>query len=288
MQKNEEYVIFRIINNNVVTSLDEQSSEVVLMGKGISYKKKVGDCVDFASIDKVFVLKGKEKNRYMDIIKHISIQYFDIAADILEMAEKELNVKANPIGYIMLADHIASAIERAKDNIFIENEMLKEIRFFYPKEFEIGKKALNIVEAQFHIKLPIDEAGFITFHIISLSEGMDSASRQRLRMINAVIEMVESYFTINFDRESIYFERFLTHLKYFCVRTYAKDNEAKQGDSDDFLYRMLKIQYPEVTKCTELIQEYLMYNYQIKVSNEEKGFLIVHINNLLMNSTIAT
>ena len=44
------------------------------------------------------------------------------------------------------------------------------------------------------------------------------------------------------------------------------------------------MQYPEITKCVELVQEYLDYNYQIEVSTEEKGYLIIHINNLLIKT----
>lgn len=283
MQK-KKYTIFRIINNNVVTSVDEQSSEIVLMGKGISFKKKVGEVIEDKDIEKVFVLRGKEIKRYLDIIEHIPIQYFDVATAILEMAETELNMKSNPIGFIMLADHIASAIDRANENIFLENEMLEEIRFFYPKEFEIGVKALDIVTARFHIELPVDEAGFIAFHIVNLSEGsIDGVSRQRIMMINKVVELTERYFKVKIKRDTIYFERFLTHLKYFFIKNRADSIRVRQSQGDDFLYDVLKNQYPEVAKCAALIQEYLKDNYQIEISNEEKELLIMHIKNLFAN-----
>ncbi|MBL1058311.1 PRD domain-containing protein [Ligilactobacillus salivarius] len=37
---------------------------------------------------------------------------------------------------------------------------------FYPKEFTVGKEALDIINQQFGIKLPEGEAGFITMHIV--------------------------------------------------------------------------------------------------------------------------
>lgn len=40
-----EYVIQRLINNNVVFSLDESGKEIILFGKAIGFGKKRGDTV---------------------------------------------------------------------------------------------------------------------------------------------------------------------------------------------------------------------------------------------------
>lgn len=284
MSKNERnrYIIFRIINNNVVTSLDEQEAEIVLMGKGISYHKTIGDYVDREEIEKIFVLKGKEKNRYLDVIEHIPSQFFDIAMELLEMAEKDLHVKASPIAFVMLADHIASAVERLSERIVLKNEMLSEIKHFYPGEYAFGKNALRYIEEKYGYALPLDEAGFLAFHIINLSEGnMKRKSDERMKLINKVIEIVETYFNLKLDPDSIYYERFLTHLKYFSSRVFTKQKEPEETKKDDFVYRMMKVQYPQTEKCVALVQEYLDYNYHICVSDEEKGYLMIHINNML-------
>ena len=247
-KRNDRYVLFRIINNNVVTSLDENNAEIVLMGKGISFHKKIGDYIDAESIEKIFVLKGQEKKRYLEVIEQISPQYFDMAMEILEMAEKQLQVKANPIGYVMLADHISSAVDRMNEHIILKNEMLNEIKHFHPAEYEIGKMALKQIKDAYDISLPIDEAGFIAYHIINLSEGGGvKQDDKRMKLVKKVLEIIENYFNIRMNQDSIYYERFITHLKYFGARVFSQDTN-KMGNNDDFLYRMMKIQYPEITK----------------------------------------
>lgn len=288
MRKNkaDKYIIFRIINNNVVSSLDGQESEIVLMGKGISFQKKVGDYVDTNKIEKIFELKGKERSRYLDIVENIPSDILDLSMEFLDQARKECDIKVTSISYIMLADHIVSAIERAKDHIPLKNEMLTEIKRFYPNEFELGKKAIAMIESNYGVALPIDEAGFIAFHIINLSEGsFQHKNDERLKLVNKILEIVESYFDKKLDKDSYYYERFLTHLNFFSTRVFSSQNEEQK---DDFLYRLMKIQYPEITKCVELVQEYLNYNYQINITSEEKGYLIIHINNLLKKSEIVT
>ena len=286
-KENKVYQISRVINNNVIASIDKQDVEIVLMGKGIAFNKKVGDFVNTKDIEKVFVLKGQDKNRYLDIIDNIPAKFLDFAIKIIDMAEKELKITASPIAYIMLADHLNFAVERAQKKLYLKNEMLNEIRNFYKKEFEIGQIAIAQINQEFHTHLPADEAGFIAFHIMNLSKDFNSKeSKQRLTLINKVVEVVENYFDFTLDKESIYYERFITHLKFFSVRAFSK--KEKQLQENDFVYRMMKVQYPEIAKCVAIVQEYLDYNYQIKVTNEEKGYLIIHINNLLTNSKIVT
>lgn len=280
----ENYEIVRIINNNVITSFDDKGQEIVLMGKGIAYLKKVGDNIHKEDIEKVFILKDEEKKRYLDVIEAIDAQYFDIALEILEYVEYQLRIKANPIGYIMLADHIASAVERTKKGILIKNEMMGEIKTYFPKEFEVGKSALLLLRDELGVDLPEDEAGFIAFHIINMSDG--TKNEERTVFIEKVVEIVENYFRLSFNRESFHYERFITHLKYFFSRMLKGVNDIEDGD--DFLYRMLKIQYPETEKCVNIIQEFIQFNYKISITNEEKGYLIVHINNLLMKSKMVT
>ena len=52
-------LIHKILNNNVVVILGKNDEEQIVMGKGIAYKKKIGDYIDDNIIDKVFTLTDK-------------------------------------------------------------------------------------------------------------------------------------------------------------------------------------------------------------------------------------
>ena len=60
-----------------------------------------------------------------------------------------------------MVDHIYTAVVRAKDNILVKNALLWDIQRFYKEEYQIGKKALEIIEKKTGVLLPNDEAGFI-------------------------------------------------------------------------------------------------------------------------------
>lgn len=52
--------IKRILNNNAVVSLDENENEVILLGSGIAFKRKIDDEIPLCSVDKIFSLKKSE------------------------------------------------------------------------------------------------------------------------------------------------------------------------------------------------------------------------------------
>ena len=54
-------IIHKIINNNIVSSLDENHNEIILMGRGIAYQKSRGEVVPDEMIEKQFYLKNDFK-----------------------------------------------------------------------------------------------------------------------------------------------------------------------------------------------------------------------------------
>ena len=55
--------------------------------------------------------------------------------------------------YITLIDHISLFMEREKKNITFENPLLLDIKQIYQKEYLLAKKARNIIERYFDIRV---------------------------------------------------------------------------------------------------------------------------------------
>ena len=101
-------------------------------------------------------------------------------------------------------------------------------------------------------------------------------------MIKDIIAIVQDYFEIKFDEDSFYYQRFVTHLKFLVFRIFKdKDTDESSSIRDDFFYRVSKVQYPEIHKCVNLIEEYLDFNYSLTMATEEKGYLVIHLSGLL-------
>lgn len=105
-------------------------------------------------------------DRFKELVASMSIDYLQTANAIIEYAEGQLNCRLNDSIYISLTDHIHMAIHRIRHGILIKNMMLLDIKRFYEKEFLIGEYALKLMNKNFDVALPEDEAGFIALHMI--------------------------------------------------------------------------------------------------------------------------
>jgi beta-glucoside operon transcriptional antiterminator len=51
--------ITRVLNNNVLVVVDENQLEKVVMGRGIGFKKIVGDSIDPSTVEKEYALSSR-------------------------------------------------------------------------------------------------------------------------------------------------------------------------------------------------------------------------------------
>lgn len=274
--------IARILNNNVVIVLDEKHNERVVCGKGIAFSKRIGDSVDESQINKIFVLQNQIMNKkFQAIVADIPLEHLQIASRIIEMIKLESGKKLNDSIYITLSDHIHTSIQRFLEGINIKSPMKWDIRRFYEQEYLLGIKALEIVNEHFKIQLPEDEAAFIALHIVN-SE-MDDSDIQQVTEITKIMQeisnIVKYYFSIEFDVNSVYYYRFITHLKFFAQRLLTK--KTYDENTDDDLLMAVKKKYQTSYKCVEKISEFILRKYKYALSNEEKLYLTIHIERII-------
>ena len=51
--------IDKIINNNLIRTFDNNGKEVLVMGCGLEFQKKIGDTVDKSKIEKIYSIENK-------------------------------------------------------------------------------------------------------------------------------------------------------------------------------------------------------------------------------------
>ena len=206
--------IVRVLNTNAVVSSDQEGRELIITGAGIGFKKKKGENLDEALADKTYYLESVDDSRRLqEVVKEISEEYLEIVSRIVKTAREE-GLKVRDSLYVTLTDHINSAVDRYRENIALKNMMKLEIRKFYPKEYEIGLRAVQWIQEQNDENLGEDEAAFIAMHIVSaeLGSGSNVDVNKITKLINAVLQIVRIHFKIEFNEKSISYERFLTHL----------------------------------------------------------------------------
>lgn len=107
-------IINKVINNNVLSTHDENNREIVLMGKGIGFQKKVGDEVAEDKIEKKFVLDSEDEvGKFSELIEMIPHNYLNLSVDIISYAQQVMSKRLSPSIYISLTDHINFLLERS-------------------------------------------------------------------------------------------------------------------------------------------------------------------------------
>jgi len=274
-------IITKILNNNVVLSVNKANEEVIYMGRGLAFKKKVGDEIDPAFVQKEFVLKDSFNSLQMQqLFSDIPVEEIEVVKKVIDLAENELQAELSTSIYITLTDHLHYAISRFKEGIEMPNPLLFETQKFYPKEFTIAEKALHLVLNDLGINLPETEAGFIALHIVNGEQGNENmqTTMQMTEMVRDILSLISRYFGKSFDIQSLSYQRIVTHLQYF-VQRYLKDEIGEE--KDEFLFALVQSKYPKSFQAVQRINDYLTKMYEKPIEQAEMIYLTIHIQRLV-------
>ena len=272
--------IFKVINNNVVSILDEQGNEQIVKGKGIGFQKKTGDIIEKSSIEKRFILSdNSEYDHYATLLKQMPIEILNFVSDALDHAGVVLNKRFTDTTIISLADHIFATMVRYEKNCMITNPILWELKRYYKAEYEMAMEIIDMINDQFNIQLPEDEVGFITVHLVELDTGNIETVSKITKLIQEISNIVKYYFNVEFDTDSIHYYRFITHIKFFSQRVIL--DKTGLESNDDSLFEIIKNKYVNAYGCVKSLQVFLKKQYNFDMSNEEKLYLMIHIQRVI-------
>lgn len=277
------YKIIKLINNNVVFSENINHDEIIVFGKAIGFAKKPGDIIDPTQIVKVFALQTKQERNFLtNLVENIDPLFIDIASEIIKEFEMVLGTKVNDMLYLSLSDHISNAVSNAKEDFYLSLDILPQLKNTYPREYLIALKALDIIEKKTDIRLPEDEAGFVLIHYIgSQGKTFETNGKEKARFQVSVIKAIEEAYRFRINKDTFYYSRFLTHLSFFSARI--KSNE-QFSLGNDFVYSEIKDRYPEINNAVLVIEDIVYEFYKTTLTDEEKGYLALHILNLIKST----
>lgn len=274
----------KVINNNLIRAYNEKKQEVLVMGRGIGFAKKHGDEIDTSVIEKVYKLDNPNAtDKLITLLSEIPIEHVLASNEIIAYAKGVIGRKLNSNIYLALTDHINFAIERHKEGIHIKNALLWEIKHFYNHEYLIGKEALEMIKKRTGVALSEDEAGFIALHIVTA--GLDSSDMTQTdeitKMIQQILKIVRYSFQMELDENSLHYERFVTHLKFFAKRIF---NGQDYSNEMNVLYETVKKEYKKEVECAMKIGEYVKKEYNFTITSDEIVYLTIHIHRVTMKN----
>jgi beta-glucoside operon transcriptional antiterminator len=270
--------ITKIYNNNVLSAVDETGNEFVLAGSGIGFSRKSGQDVDLSRVEKKFVLAREDRSGLKQLLIELPYEVMVLAGRISAHLEERHHVTLPAAVEIGLADHLNVALQRLDEDVPLHNSMLWETRASYPDEFRMALEVLDLVETHTRRRLPVDEAGFITMHLVNAGVVSGAGRAYQIAVdLRAIEGIVEQDTGIAPDGGSAAYVRFLTHLKFVLNRL---TEQTQFSGNFGAMFATQKEADPAGWECATHIADYLHDRYHSVISDEEVFYLMIHLARL--------
>lgn len=266
----------RNINNNTVICKDGKGVELIAMGKGIGFGNVPKD-IPLSKIERTFYDVSPQ---YKEFLPDLPAEMLEFSAKLLEIARSELTYDLSPNLVIALADHINFAIERAKKNIRVKMPAVYDVKQSFPVEYRIGEYAVRRVRKEFKVYLPEEEVVGIAMGLLNgRKEGTQDETKILVEdedMLEDITKIVEAWFYA-IDRDSFSYSRYATHMLYLFQRIHSGNTI----ESDNLqMHQEVREKFPKLAECTDEIAVHIEEKWRCTVSDEERLYIMLHVNRI--------
>lgn len=266
--------LLKKINNNFALGLDSNGEQIIVEGRGIGFEKMPCDFYDLGRVTRTYY---DYNDRYLDLINSIPQEVLDVANNIYEYFMPKINCYVNPNLPFILADHINFSIERMTKNIHVGVDMYYDLMHLYPTEYEVSDYALKVIKKKLGVTLPPNEKTGIILNLINAEANVKKDTSKTEKYISQLIDIIEKDMSVSIDKELFNYSRFVSHVEYLFKRLNNKDEITSENRK---IYVSLRDKFPKTSDCVEHISEFIEKMEGISLSEEEKLYLILHINRL--------
>lgn len=265
--------VVKALNHNGVLAIDmDTNKEYILLGKGIGFGKKVNERIEAPEGTHIYLLQQKtERGLVKEMINDIEPNILEIASLIIMEAQKKFEkIDANIL--CPLADHIAYAVTRIKNDEQISNPLTQDIKALFPEEYEIACRAKDIIKEKEGVDINEDEIGYIALHIhSSLGNEKVSQAMEIAMLVRNCITAIEKSTGKKIDIDSLSYNRLMSHIKYMAARILK--GETIKLDMNDYISE----RFPKSFEIAEGICKKLGRELKKEVKSVEIGYLAMHI-----------
>lgn len=276
------YKVIKVVNNNIVRARDINDSEVILIGKGVGFSKKTNDYISSVHVEDTFILRDKkETSLYKQLLQTTSPKLIDLSNEVISYIQKNTDKPLNEHIHIALTDHIAFLVRRCKMGIPIDNPFLYETSNLYPKETQIAKNVIEMLNYKLNLDIPESEVGFITLHIISSVTNMHISDIQSSNMlIKQLVGIIEKQVKFPLNKKTLVYSRLMTHLRFAIERINRGETIKTPLEFESVVEDTCPECYALALKLTAVMQNELKKH----VNKSEAVYLSLHIYQLITKS----
>ncbi len=272
--------VVKKINNNAVICLDGLGRELIAFGKGLGFRATPYELDDLSLIQRTFYDVSPQ---YMEMIETLPMDVVEFTAEVVDMVRGTLPYELSPNLLLTLSDHIAFAIKRTKEGIYVKMPLAYDLEQMYPQEIGIAQRVVEEIKVRFKVPLHRDEASGIAMSFINArvySKTDSGGERVDEDILEEITAIVEREMGVSIDQSSFNYARYATHVRYLLERLHS----GKGIDSiNQGMYAELRQEYGETAACVDKIVDYLEHRHGFNVTEEEQLYLFLHVNRVCTN-----
>ncbi|MFG2949512.1 PRD domain-containing protein [Streptomyces adustus] len=280
----------RVLNNNVVLASDDKGQPVILTGRGIGFSSHQGKPVDSALIERVFVPTDSpehdhhhDPDRLGEALALISEEVLEAVVSALSEVGIEGRESTRPTLAIAVADHVAGALERARQGTVIDYPLRAEVQTLYATEYAQAQRLLRAINERVEPKLGASEAVALALHLVNAGfvSGDLSFTYTMTGVIQQMLAVLRERYALDVSHESMNVARFVTHVRYLFVRIQQRQQLTGQEST---IGKGIREYYPDATRTAEQLATIVELRLGRRLSEDEVSYLALHVARMTMEA----
>ena len=263
----------KVLNHNTLIGIGmEDNREYLLIGKGIGFGKKVSERIEAPEECTVYSLcEQTQRGSAAELVKSVDPVFLEISEQILKESER-IFVKIDWAILFPMADHIAYAVKRIRNQEQISNPLTEDIRALFHMEYKTAERIGSVLKERLDVEIDEHEIGYIALHIHSAIEDENVAlSMQIARTVRECIQLVEEETGMKIDTVSLSYNRLMNHVRYMAARA-VKGEKLKLNMNDYMLEK-----FPDAYRLASTVCGHLEKYLKKPLDEVEIGYLAMHI-----------
>ena len=152
----------KVLNHNTLIGIGmDDNQEYLLIGKGIGFGKKVSERIEAPEDCTVYSLyEQTQRGPAAELVKSVDPVFLEISEQILKESERIFG-KIDWAILFPMADHIAYAVKRIRNQEQISNPLTEDIRALFHMEYKTAQRVGPILKDRLDVEIDEHEIGYI-------------------------------------------------------------------------------------------------------------------------------
>lgn len=269
----------KVLNNNVVVTIDAAGNEQVLMGRGLAFGLGPDDALDPSKVEKTYVLEADADVDYIQrLFADAPYELIEAVSEAVAAAEASLGRPLPKRLAIAVIDHVSFLMQRLDEGIRVPAAPMPELAVLYPEEFAAARLMTATLGERLGVELPEEESVFLTMHLLDTArDDADGAAGLLLRRVQGSIAILEEELGVAVDPTTAGYARFVLHVKFLLQRL---ATATMLDGPDNSFYEFARKAHPRAHRIAARFRQEVEDASGIRLTNEEMLYLTLHVERL--------